>query len=297
MVSKTTEDLAVLALALLDSGSVDELRLLLEGATRSGPLHNAPSTGLPLVAAWCSVGVRPQLNEWRLPGFPHGGTAQKWLVNSTVLHSTYRMSGAPLENVRDWIAENTDSLLAARTCMIYPTIAKQWQELASDEPSVDRSSEVMPAETTRTEHIRWLHALLVTQSAIRITNERSIRRIIHLAREAGVTQRDVAESLQRPQTYVFRQLQQIDADPQSIAMTPRELHDHYLAGDINRRELLELLAAYRYERGAHPEDAPDWGYVAGSYDELVQLAAEGSLSDDELDVILTGVSAMASLDA
>ena len=139
----------------------------------------------------------------------------------------------------------------------------------------------------------WIRALLDSLSAINTTNERTTMRVIYWARMAGMTQREVADSLHRPQTHVFRQLQQIDADPSAIAMTPRELYDHYRAGGIDRRRLLALLAAYPYERGSFPAESRDWGYVAGSYDQLVQLAAEGLLSDDELDVVLAGVEAMA----
>ena len=57
--------------------------------------------------------------------------------------------------------------------------------------------------------------------------------------------------------------------------------------------LIALLAAYPYESGLFASDSPDWGYVPGSFDELTQLAAEGSLSHEELDVVLAAIDTLA----
>jgi hypothetical protein len=129
-----------------------------------------------------------------------------------------------------------------------------------------------------------------------VTDERATRRLYYWAREAGMSQREVAESIRRPQTHVFRILKAIENEPSMLALSPREIHENYLAANIDRQTLLTLLAAYPYTSGHHPVSEPDWAYVPGSWDELSQLAIEGELTSEEFDTILAGVEALAGQD-
>lgn len=133
--------------------------------------------------------------------------------------------------------------------------------------------------------------LLTSQFAHRSVGQRVTRRLLYWARDSGMNQREIAAAVHRPQTFVSRELKAVDDDLSLLALNPREIHDHFLAGQIGREQLITLLAAYPYERGSFPDDAPDWAYVPGSADQLTQLAIEGHISRAELDVILDGSEA------
>lgn len=287
-----TRVFATVALGLLDSGSITELRGLLASMAREDGPQPSLRDDLPMLAASCLVGVSTGFRSHGLL-WPLGRDAQ---VLPSPVRSQRELTGEALGDVRTWIVANTDELRLTSQCLAMATepadsarIDTSRHKAIGDVPDIH-----LQPKSDRASHAMWLRELLTTQSAARATSEQAVLRILVWARHAGITQREVAESLHKPQTYVFRKLQQIDADPSSVAMTPRELLDHFRAGHVSRAELLALLASYPYTRGSYPDEAPDWGYVPGSFDQLTQLAAEGSLSDAELDVVLAGVSAISA---
>jgi DNA-binding Lrp family transcriptional regulator len=134
----------------------------------------------------------------------------------------------------------------------------------------------------------WFDTILSSYAARASISDRVGKRLLVWASEAGMSQREIAKRIRKPQTYVHRQLRTIEEDPSTAVLSPRELYEHFSAGEFDRAQLLGLLAAYPYESGVHPEGAEEWGYVAGSLDQLTQLAIEGSISRDELDLVLAG---------
>lgn len=294
--------LAANALTLLESGRVDQLRtLLLSIAGPRGEGASWSESDLAIAAARCSIGashVSHPLFDWAGIAGVSATAAAFSPMSAALVGAAIPLTGLVLGEVGKWITSNVDDLRLARRCMVDGAVIAspksiEWRDSPSRLFAVEDDGQDAAYRSQLGVGL-WLRSLLANQAAVHSTNERATMRIIYWAREAGLTQRDVADSLQRPQTYVFRQLQTIDADPGIMAMSPRELHDHYRAGHIDRAQLLALLAAYPYEGGSYPEEAPDWGYIPGGYDQLVQLTAEGYLSHEELDVVLTGVEAMAS---
>ncbi len=295
--------LALRALELLDAGAMEELRTLLEDAAGiEGDEMDRAGSQLTFAAAACTLGlsVARRTDYWNSVLSPEAlqvPLANRKLLSGAGITFDHELSGEPLSEVRAWLVENVQSLRLAQRCMSYTSPYAGLSSPFDLKPvlfSLTDVEDVGYTERPRLPNKVVIADLLSTFSAARGTSERAILRVIYWAREAGLTQRQVAESLRRPQTYVFRQLQQIDADPRAIAMTPREIYDHYLAGHVDRAQLLGLLAAYRYEAGSFPDDAPDWGYVPGSYDQLIQLAAEGSITAEELDAVLAGIDALAA---
>jgi hypothetical protein len=295
-----TQAFAAVALALLDAGALDDLRALLADQLNDsrGDVW-ARSNQLQFIAAECAIGLPASGVLRMLDGMP--GAIDPVMFLRRTIDRSLTSASAPLTNaalgiLHAWIGENADELLSARTCMAAVSVAGAPAPLTRAQSplenyllAADPDSDGNGREHERT----WILELLSAHSAVRTTNERATKRVVYWARMAGLTQREVAESMHRPQTHVFRQLQEIDADPRALAMTPRELHDHYRADHIDRTELIALLAAYPYESGLFPSDSPDWGYVPGSFDELTQLAAEGSLSHEELDVVLAAIDTLA----
>lgn len=139
--------------------------------------------------------------------------------------------------------------------------------------------------------VRWL---IASQRAHLSVGERTMRRLVWIARESGMSQREIAGLAEMPQTQVFRQLRAIDDDPSLLALSPRELVDNYRANRFDRLTLLKLLAAYPYTAGEFPDEEPDWGYLPGSWDQLTQLAMEGAISREELEVVIAGSKARTS---
>ena len=290
--------MAGLALALLDAGALDELRALLVEQLESRIDTWAPGNQLQLVAAECAIGLPVTGIGRMLHGAPviDPGMSLLESVDSYAAIASARLTNEALGMLQLWIGENTEQLLSARTCLAAVSLAGAPAALTRAQSPLEKYLLAAAPASDRNgrEYERgWILELLSAHSAARTTNERATKRVVYWARMAGLTQREVAESMHRPQTHVFRQLQEIDADPRALAMTPRELHDHYRAGHVDRTQFLALLAAYPYESGTFPADAPDWGYVPGSFDELTQLAAEGSISHEELDVVLAGIEALA----
>jgi hypothetical protein len=137
--------------------------------------------------------------------------------------------------------------------------------------------------------IAWL---LRAQSARESISDKIWKRLLLLASEAGMTQRQIAHAVKKNQTYVNRQLKLIDEDPRVVRLSPRELYDHYLGGELDRNGLLTALAAYPYEQGSFPKESPEWGYLPGSMDELTSLVLEGALSQEEFELVLAGIDAL-----
>ncbi|MCU1420794.1 MAG: hypothetical protein JWN36_445 [Microbacteriaceae bacterium] len=292
---------AALALALLDTGALDDLRaLLVEQVNVAHTDSWARSSQLQLVATKCAIGLPPSAVARTLDGVADIIDPTIFLrrsVGSMATAASGPLTHEALGTLLIWMGENTDQLLSARACMAAVSVGAAHASLTRTESPLEDHLHPAPSQSDDKGRERsWILELLSAHSAVRTTNERATKRVVYWARVAGLTQREVAESMHKPQTHVFRQLQEIDADPRILAMTPRELHDHFRAGHIARAQLLALLAAYNYDSGTFPADAPEWGYVPGSFDELTQLAAEGSISHEELDVVLAGVEALVTAD-
>jgi hypothetical protein len=298
-----SQTFAALALVLLENGELDELHTLLVNEVNPARAGGwARADGLRLAAAQCSVGFSWPGIAWVLGTDTGAFDPTRSLRGSVELYAGAARAPLPsgaLRTLQSWMLANTEQLLSARDCMAAVTMAGAHAAIARGTSSIETEMHLAydhPDEFPRAQEPEWILGLLAAQSAERTTNERAAKRVLYWARLAGLTQREVAESMHKSQTHVFRQLQEIDADPRMLAMTPRELHDHYRAGHVDRTQFLALLAAYPYESGMFPRDAPDWGYVPGSYDELTQLAGEGSISHEELDVVLAGIEALEASD-
>ncbi|WP_440710671.1 hypothetical protein [Herbiconiux sp. YIM B11900] len=174
--------------------------------------------------------------------------------------------------MRRYATLTTESLAQASSALLMPVIPS-FALIAADALTQRLSGENVTA---------WLTELLRTRAAKRSTDERVSRRLLFWARANGMNQREIARAIRKPQTAVFRQLKEIENDPSLLAFRPSEIYENFLAKRIDRETLIDMLAAFPYEPGEYSKDEPDWGYIPGGWDELTQLAIDGSISQDEL---------------
>ncbi|WP_106814500.1 hypothetical protein [Microbacterium timonense] len=308
------QELASRALSLLDAGDLAGARSLLAAAAEPRPYYDHEVGAADLIqserltrsAATCAMGAdlsgvfvfSLDIADGLLPsggmvpthrGVGDQSRLQPWSWSAF-------LDTGPLAELKTVFIKHPERLLPARDCLTL--MAGMPQRIESGPPNgagrLFRSVEDPDYDDDQSHTTRdWLSRLLSVQMARRKAGERATRRLMYWAAKAGVPQREVADWMGKPQTYVFRQLKAIDQEPSLMALTPREIYDHHVAQEIDRPSLLALLAAYPYEPGSFPEGEPYWGYVPGSVDELTQLAAEGLLSPEELQVILVGIEAMA----
>ena len=156
-------------------------------------------------------------------------------------------------------------------------------------------AEVGKSELRPNPHL--LTQLLTAQTAQTRTDRKVALRLLHFARKSGMNQRQIAKVMMKPQTAVFRELRAIDENPSLIVLSPREIYDYFLSGQIGRLEMLEMLAAYPYASGSPVEEEPDWGFLPGSWDELSQLAIDGSITQEELEAIVAASDSIEGADA
>ncbi len=310
------QELASRALSLFDAGDLPALRTLLEAAAAGEPTPpHEKSAGitdlvgsqrLARTAATCAmgadlsmvfVGSAELVSQFRRSGaitsVHHGVEDQASLYADS--WSVFLDAG-PLAELKTVFMRHPEQLRPARECLALTAgIPHQIESRPPDEiEPLFRSVQDVWGFDERPHSTRsWLSRLLSVQMARQAGSERATRRLMYWAARSGASQREVADWMGKPQTYVFRQLRAIDLEPSLMALTPREIYEHHVAHEIDRPSLLALLAAYPYEPGSIPENEPYWGYVPGSLDELTQLAAEGRISPQELDVVLAGIEAMA----
>jgi hypothetical protein len=137
-----------------------------------------------------------------------------------------------------------------------------------------------------------LFVFLGSQRAKMEVADRVQKRLLAVSRQCGLSQREMATSLDRPQTWVHRALKAIDEDPSALALTPIEIYQHYEAGELPRTACIDLLTAFPYESGHAADDDPTWGYARGTWDDLAQLAVNGKITDAELQEIVSGSASL-----
>lgn len=279
---QNTRTVAATALKLIDSGQLQRARVYLANVIDPG------REGAGFVADWRSAVLTCAV------GFPIGGQASRidFAVFATP-RDTPALGETAETNRLEWAFKHeTEGLRSTRQCIRQLAALPEHLRLAM----TPNAQDIVDGTTGAANEKHWISSLLAAHAARRVTDERATRRLYYWAREAGMSQREVAESIRRPQTHVFRILKAIENEPSMLALSPREIHENYLAANIDRQTLLTLLAAYPYKSGHHPVSEPDWAYVPGSWDELSQLAIEGELTSEEFDTILAGVEALAGQD-
>lgn len=233
----------------------------------------------------CAVEFDPGESADGLAGLP-----LKPIVRSRARHDSQYATATLLSKLRESLLSNPGQLRAAQKCMQHVgSIAKSgganWWWDGRETPT-DLEVEDLPW---------YFESLFKSQRAQQSVSERVKLRVIWAARQAGLPQREIAALVEEPQTQVFRKLRSLEEDPSLLALTPRELNDRFKAGQFDRQVLLEMLAAYPYVAGEFPEEEPVWGYVPGAWDELAELAIEGEISDDELDLVIAASRSLAAL--
>ncbi|MBW9110642.1 hypothetical protein [Microbacterium ureisolvens] len=308
------QELASQALSLLDAGDVPAARALLAAAAESAPHHDhSPSTvalaqseRLARSAATCAMGADLSMTfvvgvDFANGVWPSGAIipAHSRLGDQALLRAeswSAFLKAGPLAELKSVFVRHPENLRPARRCLtLIAGMPEQIETCPSDAigPLFRTADDVWGVDDGSHTTRDWLSRLLSVQMARREGGERATRRLMYWAAKAGVPQREVADWMGKPQTYVFRQLKAIELDPSLMTLTPREIYEHHVAREIDRPSLLALLAAYPYEPGSIPDEEPYWGYVPGSLDELTQLASEGRISPEELEVVLAGIEAMA----
>lgn len=295
------------ALKFLDAGDVDgtkrTLRHLLEtqesvtDASTRAALHGyTTERDDPIAhnAMRCLVGsaipLSPQANVTA-----HDSHADVWasvIDDERASHSDYFRS---LDRLRSYLVDHPDALARSRKLLSFAAL------LGSPTDSTDETH--LPFDVARTQTrnsaIRWidtLKELLATRRAAARANEQVTLRLIWTAQHAGMTQRQISVSLGVPQSTLYRELKRIEGNPGAISLTPSEILDHHLAGEFDRLTLIGLLAAYPYTAGDFPADAPDWGYVPGSWDQLAKMVASGELSKEEFGVVTEAIESRGRLE-
>ncbi|WP_148059934.1 hypothetical protein [Rathayibacter sp. PhB152] len=268
---------------------MDEARSVLARVARSHVDGSGTSEERHLVlsAAACMVGVgfepRAEERDARPPW--------AWFESIQEQNSTY--SSEFLDALRSRFTQSADVLFEVAECLkATPSISGLTALPALMEDGrmggvTARHSAERPVPSGPAVKL-FLSSALMGQAARQRAAERVTVRLIYWASGAGMTQRDISRLVAKPQTAVYRHIQAVRDDPAAFALDPEELYANHVAGNLDRQTLIELLAAYPYQQGLFPEDAPDWGYVPGSWDQLTRLVINGSISEEELDVIIAG---------
>jgi hypothetical protein len=285
----STQHLASRALDLLRIGDIDGASRVIE-VLANGPVepHSSArarpakhSSPVAAEALRCSVGFPYEVAAHLSPNPDH-----------TSLSS---------DALRKLLVDDFDDLYAAQECMTYlAAIGDQpsiWSWACPLQSGNHQSTFTSPSHEEREVRHSFLGRLLSAQRARQSVSNRIVLRLIWIARESGMSQRDIGRLIQRPQTHVFRELQAIEEDPDALNLRPRELFECYQAGDVDRAMLIKLLAAYPYESGTYARDEPEWGYTKGTWDELSQLKVEGSITQEELEAVVAASRKLALHDA
>lgn len=281
--NESAGDLASRVLALLASGDVDAASKALEATVEKSRVERVTtfSEGLRDAAFACTIGYSAPDETMMLP-----------LVDTEreAGGGTLRVGQALLAAMKAEFTSNPDVLAPASALLrSFGSSGARWSTILAP---LERSLALSVLPTGVSTALSIIPLLLSAHEAARSASERASLRLMFAAREEGMNQREIAKIIRKPQTHVHRQLRAIDDDPSVLALRPSEIYENFLAGHLDRQSMLGLLAAYPYEEGQFPVDAPDWAFVPGSWDELTQLAIEGAISKGELDVILAGAHAL-----
>lgn len=131
---------------------------------------------------------------------------------------------------------------------------------------------------------RKAHEELARVAARRRLDERDIYRAIQRAVEAGLSQRQISDTIQSlSQATIQRMIQRIAATPELLRETPAEIIDQRAAGFIDTDAMMDTLLHWKYRFGAVPriDDVATDAYMKGDWDEIESAYYRDLLSDDE----------------
>lgn len=305
-------NLAADVLAMLDRGEVESAKVALREVVGQPPRTPSPreaGTRLAQLACTASFGFDAEaLNRnfgWNIE------PAERPITNNLRHGRVGPFSAFPavlptlgiLPTLRGLFRNPAEYLAPARNAIIDCTyqvsdfVPEALEQLGTRVSEVLNMSVATNPRERAVEQSSLIDGLMRKQAAIDSTTQRATLRLIVLASQHGMTQRQIASALGKNQSYVNRRLRDAHEEPSAIQLSPQELYDRHVIGQINRADLLALLAAYPYEKGTFPEDSREHGYVPGSADELTHLALAGSISRAELDLVLEGIDALRQADA
>lgn len=120
----------------------------------------------------------------------------------------------------------------------------------------------------------------VTEAAAHLERVALLRRVAaDLA--SGDSAQEIADRLGRPLAEVQRMARQIRAGLDVEAVTPAEIINRYVAGEIDEEEMLDRLLAEPLTVGIYDPTSVGSGYVRGTWDDVQTAVGRGWLTDEQ----------------
>lgn len=128
---------------------------------------------------------------------------------------------------------------------------------------------------------RLIVDLLRAASANRVLTEIRDLRLVATAASQGMSQTEIAASLGVSQPSVHRMLRKLEAAPDLLDRSARELIAETIAGVTTRDAMRDELRSMDLSTGSHPDGPGADGYILGPWTQVVEAWENGWLSEGE----------------